>query len=89
MIATKNTAWKVPKYVVIFGSYFPVLGLNTGKYGPEITPYLDSFLAVWFSITDTKAFYVTEKWKAMSGIYTCQELSVFISDVGSLRNWPS
>ena len=51
------TAWKLPKYGVISGPYFPVLGLNTeiygvnfipnrGKYGPEITPYLDTFHAV-------------------------------------------
>ena len=40
------TAWKVSKYEVISGPYFPVLGLNTGKYGPEITPYLDTFHAV-------------------------------------------
>ena len=39
------------KYGVICGPYFPVFGpntdllfsLNTGKYGPEITPYLDTF----------------------------------------------
>ena len=36
-----------------FWSYFPVFGLtteiycpNAGKYGPEITPYLDAFHAV-------------------------------------------
>ena len=40
------TAWKVSKYGVISGPYFPVFGLNTGKYGPEITPYLDTFHAV-------------------------------------------
>ena len=34
------------KYGVIFGPYFPVFGLNTGKYGPEITPYLDTFHTV-------------------------------------------
>ena len=35
-------------------SYFPVFGLNAGKYGPEITPYLDSFHAVFsFEITET------------------------------------
>ena len=34
------------KYGVISGSYFPVFSLNTGKYGPEITPYLDTFHAV-------------------------------------------
>ena len=33
------TALKVSKYGVIFGS-------NTGKYIPEITPYLDTFHAV-------------------------------------------
>ena len=25
-----------------FSSYFPVYGLNTGKYGPDKTPYLDT-----------------------------------------------
>ena len=34
------------KYGVISGLYIPVLSLNTGKYGPEITPYLDTFHAV-------------------------------------------
>ena len=28
-------------YGVISGPYFPIFGLNTEKYGPEITPYLD------------------------------------------------
>ena len=40
------TAWKESKYGVISGPCFPVFGLNTGKYGPEITPYLDTFHAV-------------------------------------------
>ena len=52
------TASKVSKYGVISGPYFPVFGLNTersnlsvfspntGKYGPEINPYLDTFHAV-------------------------------------------
>ena len=38
--------WEVSKYRVISGTYFPVFRLNTGKYKPEITPYLDSFHAV-------------------------------------------
>ena len=33
------TIWKVSKYGVISGSYFPV-------FGPEITPYSDTFHAV-------------------------------------------
>ena len=35
------------KYEVISGPYFPVFGLNTGKYGPEITSYFDTFYAVY------------------------------------------
>ena len=42
------------KYGVFSGPYFPVFGTpylsvfspNTGKYGPEVTPYLDIFYAV-------------------------------------------
>ena len=34
-----SIVWKVSIYVVFFG-------LNTGKYGPEKTPYLDTFHAV-------------------------------------------
>ena len=34
------------KYRVISGPYCPVFSLNTGKYGPEINPYLDTFCAV-------------------------------------------
>ena len=40
------TAWKVSKCGVFKVLYFPVFGLSTGKYGPEITPYLDTFHAV-------------------------------------------
>ena len=39
-------AWKVSKCGVISGPNFPVFWLNTEKYGPEITPYLDIFHAV-------------------------------------------
>ena len=40
---------KFPKSVQIrsfSGLYFPVFGLNMRKYGPEKTPYLDSFHSV-------------------------------------------
>ena len=33
------------KYGGFSGSYFLVFGLNTGKYEPEKTPYLDTFHA--------------------------------------------
>ena len=37
------TVWKVSKYGVFSGPYFPVFSLNTRNYGPEKTPYLDTF----------------------------------------------
>ena len=43
------TAWKVSKCRVFSGPYFPVLGLNTGKYEPEETPYLDTFHSVFLT----------------------------------------
>ena len=44
-----STASKVCKYGVFSDPYFPVFSPNTGKYGPEKTPYLDTFHTV-FSI---------------------------------------
>ena len=46
------TAWKVSKYGVISGPYFAVFSPNTGKYGPEITSYLDTLRSVflWVSL---------------------------------------
>ena len=41
-----SAASKVTKYIVFSGPYFLVLSPNTGKYGPEKTPYLDTFHAV-------------------------------------------
>ena len=41
-----NSAQKVPKYGVFSGPYFPVFELNTGKYGRDKTPYLDTFHAL-------------------------------------------
>ena len=39
------------KYGVFSGPYFPVFSPNTGKYGPEKTPYLDTFHAVTIIIS--------------------------------------
>ena len=41
-----DTAWKVSKCGVSSGPHFPLFGLNTEKYGPEKTTYLDTFHAV-------------------------------------------
>ena len=45
-IKTDTLREKVSKYGVFSNPYFPVLGLNTGKYGPEKPSYLDTFHAV-------------------------------------------
>ena len=51
----RGTAWKVSKYGVFFWSVFSrirteygeiVFSPNAGKYGPEKTPYLDTFHTV-------------------------------------------
>ena len=45
MMKVRYTVWKVSKYGVISGPYFPVFGVDTGKYGPKISSYLDTFHA--------------------------------------------
>ena len=40
------TAWKLSKYEVVFGLYFPLFSPSTKKYGPEKPPHLDTFHAV-------------------------------------------
>ena len=46
LVSDLSTAWKVSKYGVFSGSYIPLFSPNTGKYGPEKVPYLDTFHAV-------------------------------------------
>ena len=41
LILQMSTAWKLSKYGVFSGPSFPIFRLNTGKYGPEETPYLN------------------------------------------------
>ena len=43
------TTWKVSKYGLFSGPYFSVFSSNTGKYGPEKTPYLHVFHSVMIS----------------------------------------
>ena len=38
------------KYRVISGPHFPEFSPNKGKYGPEITLYLDTFHAVMYAM---------------------------------------
>ena len=47
---TTSTAWKVSKYGAFYGPYSPTFSPNAGKYGPEKTPYLETFHAVCLSL---------------------------------------
>ena len=65
-ISNRCAVWKVSKYGVISGLYFPVFGLNTEKDGPEITPYLDAFHAVMIieqQTVSSKKKWMREKFK--------------------------
>ena len=45
-ILAPYTVCKVSKYGVFSSPHFPVLSPNTGKFGPERSPYLGTFHAV-------------------------------------------
>ena len=47
LVGIFSNPWKVSKYGVFSGPYFPVFSPNTGKYRPEKTPYLDTFHTVF------------------------------------------
>ena len=53
-MSVNSTEWKVFKYGVSSGPYFPVFSPNMGKYGPEKTPYLDTFHEVQTTIDVNK-----------------------------------
>ena len=63
MNADYITAWKVSKYGIFSGPYFPVFELNTEKYGPEKTPCLDTFHAVYSKTRHNK---YSEHWSRKS-----------------------
>ena len=83
------------KYGVFSGPYFPVFGLNTeiygvngpnvGKYGPEKTPYLDTF----HTVTGTYNEYIEQiegKWKDVL-LISCSH-NIKLSEGGECRgNW--
>ena len=79
LVQTCCTAWKVSKYGVISGPYFRVFNLNTEKYGPEITPYLDTFHEVlllsknYLPISKVESFLKSNfwpKWNIQNSAYT-------------------
>ena len=71
--ASNMIAWKVSKYEVFSGPYFPafvspylsVFSPNAGKHGPEKTSYLDTFHAVMIALPQTN--------------FTCYQFNFFFS----------
>ena len=55
------------KCKVFSGPYFPVFGLNTGKYGPEKTPTEKHFscsvcaLEQWWGVMNNKLFFTEQQ----------------------------
>ena len=81
----QSTAWKVPQYGVFSGLYFPVFGLNTVKYGPEKTPYLDTFHSVIIS----KVLFINYQSSNYSIRFTCKHFeksSKSLREKGSIFN---
>ena len=56
------------KYGIISGLYFPSFSPNTGKYRPEITPYLDTFHAVVLGVIAKTLILYTKIVKILSKI---------------------
>ena len=49
------------KHRVFSGPYFLVFGLNTRKYGPQKTPYLDTFLTVLKTVNLVESSIISNK----------------------------
>ena len=56
-----NWPWHCVKSVQIRSFFWSVFSPNAGKYGPEKTPYLDTFHTVWW-IIDHGSTSITKKW---------------------------
>ena len=50
--------WKWSKYVIFSGPYSPVFTSNTGKYGPEKSPCLDTFYTEPLKVYSIRKFAI-------------------------------
>ena len=57
-ISRKLTSQKVSRYEVVSGPYFPVFDLNTVKYGPEITQWLQ----IWSNLLKISLLSKSTDW---------------------------
>ena len=56
LVGKYDTSWKMSKYGVISGPYFPV-------FGPEKTPYSDTFHTVWMLLISVIYKIVVEMYQ--------------------------
>ena len=59
---------KYPNTEFFSGQYFPVIEMNTGKYGPEKTLYLDTFHACYQKTLSKKSQgipVIVRQWNAL------------------------
>ena len=75
------TARKMSKYGVFSGPYFPVFGLNTGTYGPENTPFLDTLYLIVISSALDDPFLC---WMWISKIFIG---NFFFMWIPKIKNW--
>ena len=61
------------KYGDFSGPYFNVFGMNTGKYGPEKSPYLDTFHAVLIKFIYVYVF-MHWSWQSYCFVLLCFEI---------------
>ena len=83
------TAWKVSKYGIFSGPYFPIFGLNTGKYGP-----VGHFShREYFQLTEWKHIQNSVKHLKMESLckkcpnmkFFCSVFFLFLTDYGKIR----
>ena len=73
------TAWKMSKYGVTSGPYFPVFSPNTGRYRPEITPFLDTLHAVIFYYEWNQHYLSLLLTEALARRWSVRNMSLKIS----------
>ena len=71
MLLITSTAGKVFKYGVFSGPYFPVFGLNTGKYGPEKLRIWTLFTQWETYVFEREPFSFMKSYLSDEGVYSC------------------
>ena len=80
--------WKVSKYKIFSGSYFPVFSPNTRKYGPENAPYLDTFHAVLVNMPDLSEICIPSEHRKFHSGFTKWKLKlIFFNTYFFARFW--